>query len=359
MSDIPIKPAIIALLRQTREQERSLAHEWGEIEHGEQRSSEHGSIKDMIAHMAAWKQRQAEKLAAAARGETPPEWTDMELVDRLNAERYAADRDKTWQQVQSLADGACADLIREVEGMSEADLTDPSRYGWQAGAALWKETLGNGVWHSLDHLTKLYLERGNPERALSINQELADLLSHIASPPELHGNALYNLACLYAVLDQRAHALAALHKAVGFNPRLIEWARQDSDLASLRDDPSLQGLYEKAAPVPPPDSLISAEALRQAQGAPLGPIVIDVRGASEYAAGHVPGALNIPLGQLAERIEAMARDRAIVTYCNMHHRGESRGERAATLLRDNGYSARALDGGFPGWQAAGMPVQAE
>jgi rhodanese-related sulfurtransferase len=352
---------MIALLRQTREQERSLVQILGEAERDDQGSSECWSIKDLIAHMAAWKQRHAEKLAAAARGETPPEWTDMELVDRLNAERYAADRANSWQTVQDFADSACASLIREVEAMSEADLTDPNRYDWQAGAALWKETLGNGVWHPFDHMTKLYLGRGNPEQAQTINQELADLLNQIASPPELHGNALYNLACLYTALSQRAQALATLHKALGFNPRLIEWARQDSDLVSLRDDPSLQALYQEAEPAvtSSPDSLISAEALRRAQSAPQAPIVIDVRGASEYAAGHVAGALNIPLGQLAGQIETLASDRPIVTYCNMHHRGESRGERAATLLRDHGYSARALDGGFPGWQAAGMPVQPE
>jgi len=41
----------------------------------------------------------------------------------------------------------------------------------------------------------------------------------------------------------------------------------------------------------------------------------------------------------------------------MRHRGSSRSERAATLLRANGYAARALDGGFPAWEAAGYPVE--
>jgi len=41
----------------------------------------------------------------------------------------------------------------------------------------------------------------------------------------------------------------------------------------------------------------------------------------------------------------------------MRHRGSSRSERAATLLRASGYDARALDGGFPAWEAAGYPVE--
>jgi rhodanese-related sulfurtransferase len=40
----------------------------------------------------------------------------------------------------------------------------------------------------------------------------------------------------------------------------------------------------------------------------------------------------------------------------MHHRGASRSETAATLLRESGFDARALDGGFPAWKEAGFPV---
>jgi phage shock protein E len=42
----------------------------------------------------------------------------------------------------------------------------------------------------------------------------------------------------------------------------------------------------------------------------------------------------------------------------MQHRGSSRSERAAALLRESGYEARALDGGFPAWAAAGLPTEA-
>ena len=41
----------------------------------------------------------------------------------------------------------------------------------------------------------------------------------------------------------------------------------------------------------------------------------------------------------------------------MRHRGHSRSERVAALLRESGYNARALDGGFPAWEAAGYPVE--
>ena len=86
------------------------------------------------------------------------------------------------------------------------------------------------------------------------------------------------------------------------------------------------------------------------------PTVIDVRSDEEYAAGHIPGAMHIQSDELERRLDEIPPDRPVVPYCNMHHRGSSRGERAAALLRENGYAAKALDGGFPAWAAAGYPV---
>lgn len=85
-------------------------------------------------------------------------------------------------------------------------------------------------------------------------------------------------------------------------------------------------------------------------------LVIDVRGAAEYAAGHVAGARNIPLAKLEARLGELPRDQQIVTYCNMQHPGHSRGERAAALLSERGYRAAALAGGYPNWRAQGLPT---
>lgn len=97
--------------------------------------------------------------------------------------------------------------------------------------------------------------------------------------------------------------------------------------------------------------LMSAEQLRAQH-----PVVVDVRAPDEYAAGHVTGAINIPAGELSERYAEIPNDRPVVTYCNMQHPGTSRGERSAELLRSHGYQAYALEGGFPAWRTAGLPV---
>ncbi|GEM_PF-3172349 len=82
------------------------------------------------------------------------------------------------------------------------------------------------------------------------------------------------------------------------------------------------------------------------------PLIIDVRGKGEYAAGHVAGAVNIPLGELRKRIGTLPTDRRIITYCNMHHPGHSRGERAAAMLAEHELQASAIAGGYPAWQKA-------
>ncbi len=84
-----------------------------------------------------------------------------------------------------------------------------------------------------------------------------------------------------------------------------------------------------------------------------GAAVIDVRERSEFEAGHLEGALNIPLGKLSARLGEVPRDRPLVVHC-------AAGERSATavsLLERAGYNqVRNLKGGFVAWQEAGAPV---
>ena len=82
--------------------------------------------------------------------------------------------------------------------------------------------------------------------------------------------------------------------------------------------------------------------------------VLDVRPEDEFASGHLPGALNIPLSQLERRLAQLPPDREVVAYC--------RGPwcvlsfEAVALLRQRGYRARRLEDGFPEWKNAGLPV---
>jgi rhodanese-related sulfurtransferase/predicted transcriptional regulator len=83
--------------------------------------------------------------------------------------------------------------------------------------------------------------------------------------------------------------------------------------------------------------------------------LLDVRPRLEFEAGHLRGAINIPIDELQKRLGDLPRDRQIITYC----RGEYClfADEAADLLRANGYVVVRLEGGWPEWQSEGRPVQ--
>ncbi len=83
--------------------------------------------------------------------------------------------------------------------------------------------------------------------------------------------------------------------------------------------------------------------------------VLDVRPAEEYNAGHIAGALSIPLRELKARIKEIPRSQEIVAYCRGPYCVLA--VQAVEVLRKAGVRARRLQDGFPDWRAAGMPVE--
>jgi ArsR family transcriptional regulator len=84
--------------------------------------------------------------------------------------------------------------------------------------------------------------------------------------------------------------------------------------------------------------------------------VLDVRPEDEFALGHLPGALNIPLGKLEHRLSELPTDRDIIAYCRGPYCVLS--FEAVVALRARGYLVRRLEDGYPEWKAAGLPVEA-
>jgi len=81
-------------------------------------------------------------------------------------------------------------------------------------------------------------------------------------------------------------------------------------------------------------------------------VLLDVREADEWKAGHAPEARHIPLGQLERRLRELPHDVTIVTACRSGHRSAS----ARRLLAARGWDTRNLAGGMHAWARAGLPV---
>lgn len=85
-------------------------------------------------------------------------------------------------------------------------------------------------------------------------------------------------------------------------------------------------------------------------------LVLDVRPAEEYAAGHVPGAVSIPLEELADRLAEIPPDTEVVAYCRGRYCVLSYD--AVRLLRDSGRDAALLEDGILEWRRDGLPITA-
>ncbi|HEX9041859.1 MAG TPA: rhodanese-like domain-containing protein [Trebonia sp.] len=91
---------------------------------------------------------------------------------------------------------------------------------------------------------------------------------------------------------------------------------------------------------------------RLAEAVRAGAAIVDVREPREYVAGHVPGAVLIPMGQLPGRVTELDRGAPVYVVC-------ASGNRSATMtgfLRGAGFDAYSVAGGTTGWARSGRPV---
>ncbi|MFD7652429.1 rhodanese-like domain-containing protein [Actinosynnema sp. NPDC059797] len=86
-----------------------------------------------------------------------------------------------------------------------------------------------------------------------------------------------------------------------------------------------------------------------------GKVLLDVREADEWVAGHAPGALHIPMSELAGRLAELPQDGEVYVVC----RAGGRSARVTQYLNANGWDATNVDGGMQVWAASGRPLVAE
>ena len=103
------------------------------------------------------------------------------------------------------------------------------------------------------------------------------------------------------------------------------------------------------------ESVESEELLRRVRSGAV--TVLDVRPAEEYRAGHIPGALSIPVGELKARLKELPKGREVVAYCRGPYCVMAL--EAAELLRKKGFKAYRLEQGVVDWRARGWRVERE
>lgn len=141
----------------------------------------------------------------------------------------------------------------------------------------------------------------------------------------------------YSLADDRVLSLlgalrdAAEHNVAELRQLLAEYYRPEPDLEAITGDEL-------------------SERLRADEVA-----LLDVRPAEEYEAGHLPGALNVPVDELERRLEELPGDREVIAYCRGPYCALSL--EAVRLLRMRGIAARRLGEGYPAWKLDNHPTE--
>ncbi len=150
------------LLRLVREGRAQLEADVARFTEAEMLAAEPGqwSMKDLLAHIAAWDRRACEVFESASRGRAPSERISGDAdVDRFNAATYERNRDKPLDSVLAEFQVAFAESMAWVERMPDDLLFDPARVPWNGGNSLAWTVAANTYWHYDEHADRLARKR--------------------------------------------------------------------------------------------------------------------------------------------------------------------------------------------------------
>jgi tetratricopeptide (TPR) repeat protein len=236
-----LQTKIIDLLNRTFEIERDLLGNLTEEDRATVGEPSHWSIKDQIAHCAAWNERLAKNISTALQGITPTREEDYEQV---NKEIFEVNREKAWEEIIAYFERVHHELVDVIQSIPEISISEGEFLPWQSGRELWKLIIGTSYTHPMTHFSQIYLEKGNADEALKIQEEMAKSLSEMDESPSWLGVCQYNLACFYSLSGQSEKAIRGLKEALHLNPELTDWSRQDPDFDPIREQPDFRAIYD-------------------------------------------------------------------------------------------------------------------
>ena len=162
-----LRAGLLDLLRLAYREEQTFVEKLSEKERAVTGTYDQWSVKDVIAHVAAWKERTAQEFSAVTSGTPRPEGDNLE---QINARIFEKHRDCTWNDVLALSKRAYETLCKQVETMSEEDLTNTKAIGWYDGP-VWRLSIDDGYTHPLYHFAECYTRRGEEEQGIKIRKE--------------------------------------------------------------------------------------------------------------------------------------------------------------------------------------------
>ena len=153
-----------------------------------------------------------------------------------------------------------------------------------------------------------------------------------------------------ALVDSRKEGLFVYYRLV--DPDVFELSNVIRSVAERRLADPERLVREHFGDRSGADAVRLDELLKRARSKQV--VILDTRPASEYVAGHIAGAISVPVDDLHRRLKELSKGREYVAYCRGPYCVYA--DHAVEILRANGRRARRLIEGFPEWRAAGFPV---
>ena len=199
---------------------------------------EQWAAKDRISHNTYWRRRCLESLSYISRDQNPPEYPPYEECNRQN---FNETYQKSVQALLREADEVLKAVPMALERFSEEDFR---KFGSShlPNNSLLGYTIHNCYAHPLYHVTEAYLKLGNLAQVNAIQDTILADVSGIDNTPFSLGTVYYDRACFYALAGDAEKSLELLRKSMEYRPKLVDWAREDPDLVSLREDARFIGL---------------------------------------------------------------------------------------------------------------------
>jgi len=190
------------------------------------------AAKDVLAHVAYWKDGLARALEAAAAGSPPAQVEDYEAI---NQECFLTHRDDGPEDVLAFVQRAHDRFATAAAAMDEEALLSEERWPGQPRRPSWHALVGTGYLHILTHFGGYHAAHGRPEETLRLWDSALALLRSPDPGPRWQALLHYDTACMMAMAGRPEDALEALRQALGLRPGFRQWSSKDPDLASLRD----------------------------------------------------------------------------------------------------------------------------
>jgi hypothetical protein len=232
---MPKRESLLGLASFSLHVEREFVAELPQHERRSVGTFEDWAAKDLVAHVATWRERGAEELKEALNKDLPAEAEEFEAANRAI---FQQNHGKPWEAVLLQAKTAWEDYSRNLATLPEERLIAVPA----SGRPLWRRVTVDAGSHPILHYTEFTRRRGRAGLATTWMEESVPHLLAVDESPEWQGVVQYNLACHYAQADLMDKALETLETALRLSPGLRPWSTRDSDLDPLHADPRFSTL---------------------------------------------------------------------------------------------------------------------